>query len=209
MDSSSKSEHSPAVEKAEESDSQESVSYSDSSSDSDSDASHSNKKASREGAQGLPSDLPDVGDLFSNVQAPSFLSNHVRDLPQDLTMAKEETVVRRRAPLPSAADTATSIALPPPTASTTDQQQFDAKNFPFDPNDVGFKRSAEVGSEIMKRQKVGGGKGKGKVGTALPGQHETYKDRVKKQRMKGQSGMGEDFKTWRSEEEMRLRQHFD
>lgn len=35
------------------------------------------------------------------------------------------------------------------------------------------------------------------------------KERVKGQRLKGQSGIGEDFKTWRSEEEMRLRQTFD
>ena len=38
---------------------------------------------------------------------------------------------------------------------------------------------------------------------------ETAKDRVKRQRMSGQSGIGEDFKTWRSEEEMRLRQTYD
>lgn len=32
---------------------------------------------------------------------------------------------------------------------------------------------------------------------------------VKNQRLKGQSGIGEDFKTWKSEEEMRLRQQYD
>ncbi|KAJ8599680.1 hypothetical protein CTAYLR_004730 [Chrysophaeum taylorii] len=35
------------------------------------------------------------------------------------------------------------------------------------------------------------------------------KDRVKQQRLAGQSGIGEDFRVWRSEEEMRLRQHGD
>lgn len=34
-------------------------------------------------------------------------------------------------------------------------------------------------------------------------------DRVKRQRLSGQSGIGEDFKVWKSEEEMRQRQHFD
>ena len=38
---------------------------------------------------------------------------------------------------------------------------------------------------------------------------ETAKDRVKRQRLSGQSGIGEGFKEWRSEEEMRLRQTYD
>uniref|UniRef100_A0A7S3JU84 Uncharacterized protein n=1 Tax=Aureoumbra lagunensis TaxID=44058 RepID=A0A7S3JU84_9STRA len=35
------------------------------------------------------------------------------------------------------------------------------------------------------------------------------KERVKQQRLSGQSGIGDDFRVWRSDEEMRLRQHFD
>ncbi len=38
---------------------------------------------------------------------------------------------------------------------------------------------------------------------------EGYKDRVKRQRLAGQSGIGEDFRSWRTDEEMRLRQQFD
>jgi hypothetical protein len=38
---------------------------------------------------------------------------------------------------------------------------------------------------------------------------ETAKERVKKQRLTGQSGIGDDFRSWRSEEEMRNRQQFD
>jgi hypothetical protein len=38
---------------------------------------------------------------------------------------------------------------------------------------------------------------------------ETAKDRVKRQRLSGQAGIGSDFRTWRSDEEMRLRQQFD
>jgi hypothetical protein len=37
----------------------------------------------------------------------------------------------------------------------------------------------------------------------------TSKDRVKRQRLAGQSGIGEDFRTWRTDEEMALRQRFD
>ena len=38
---------------------------------------------------------------------------------------------------------------------------------------------------------------------------DSAKDRVKRQRLNGQSGIGTDFKTWKSEEEMRQRQQYD
>lgn len=37
----------------------------------------------------------------------------------------------------------------------------------------------------------------------------TAKERVKQQRIAGQSGIGSDFREWRSEEEMRMRQQYD
>ena len=36
-----------------------------------------------------------------------------------------------------------------------------------------------------------------------------FKDRAKHQRLSGQSGIGADFRTWRTDEEMALRQQFD
>lgn len=33
--------------------------------------------------------------------------------------------------------------------------------------------------------------------------------RVKDQRMKGQSGIGDDFRVWRTDDEMRMRQAYD
>lgn len=41
------------------------------------------------------------------------------------------------------------------------------------------------------------------------GDRATGKERVKQQRLNGQSGIGDHFKVWRSEEEMRLRQTYD
>ena len=35
------------------------------------------------------------------------------------------------------------------------------------------------------------------------------KEKVKNQRLCGQSGIGDDFKVWKSDEEMRMRQQFD
>lgn len=49
--------------------------------------------------------------------------------------------------------------------------------------------------------------GAGRAGTAAGG--VDIKERVKHQRLAGQSGIGSDFRTWRTEEEMRLRQSID
>ena len=40
-------------------------------------------------------------------------------------------------------------------------------------------------------------------------EHVAYKDRAKHQRLSGQSGIGSDFRTWRTDEEMVLRQQYD
>lgn len=44
---------------------------------------------------------------------------------------------------------------------------------------------------------------------AKEGDRLTFKDRTKKQRIAGQSGIGEDFRVWRTDEEMVLRQQID
>ena len=38
--------------------------------------------------------------------------------------------------------------------------------------------------------------------------HEKFKEKLKRQRMRGQSGIGENFRVWRSEEDMILRQQY-
>ena len=50
--------------------------------------------------------------------------------------------------------------------------------------------------------------GEGRPGAGA-GERVNAKDRVKHQRLNGQAGVGEDFRVWRSEEEMRQRQQFD
>ena len=37
---------------------------------------------------------------------------------------------------------------------------------------------------------------------------EIFKEKMKRQRLKGQSGIGEQFRTWRSEAEMKMRQEY-
>eukprot|EP00040_Diaphanoeca_grandis_P017102 m.88729 g.88729 ORF g.88729 m.88729 type:complete len:377 (-) comp26229_c3_seq1:370-1500(-) len=52
----------------------------------------------------------------------------------------------------------------------------------------------------------------GEISTAAPKADKdklSGKDKVKRQREKGQSGIGEDFKTWKTEDEMKMRQTFD
>ena len=38
--------------------------------------------------------------------------------------------------------------------------------------------------------------------------HEKFKEKLKRQRQRGQSGIGENFRVWRSEEDMILRQQY-
>ena len=68
------------------------------------------------------------------------------------------------------------------------------------------------------RQPDGGaGRGRGRGGAVAAGAGRAgaagggidIKERVKHQRLAGQSGIGSDFRTWRTEEEMRLRQSID
>ena len=37
---------------------------------------------------------------------------------------------------------------------------------------------------------------------------EIFKEKMKRQRLKGQSGIGDHFRTWRSEAEMKMRQEY-
>ena len=37
---------------------------------------------------------------------------------------------------------------------------------------------------------------------------ELFKEKMKRQRLKGQSGIGEQFRTWRSDAEMKMRQEY-
>lgn len=67
----------------------------------------------------------------------------------------------------------------------------------------GAKRPREGGSGKQK-EREGEGEGEGHIGEKV-----TFKDRTKRQRLAGQSGIGEDFKTWRTDEEMALRQRYD
>lgn len=47
------------------------------------------------------------------------------------------------------------------------------------------------------------------VASAKTTEKDSLKERTKRQRLSGQSGIGEEFKTWRSEEEMKQRQQYD
>ncbi|CAM9450569.1 unnamed protein product [Chrysoparadoxa australica] len=76
---------------------------------------------------------------------------------------------------------------------------------------LGKEQPVPVAAAASKKLK------KGAKGTAQPPRtehgkkptKESAKERVKGQRMKGQAGIGSDFRTWKTDEEMRMRQQFD
>lgn len=67
-----------------------------------------------------------------------------------------------------------------------------------DPPSIGDNRSsgAKIAAKSVQQKRKSG-------------EQISAKDRVKNQRLSGQAGIGSDFKTWRSEEEMRMRQQYD
>lgn len=71
---------------------------------------------------------------------------------------------------------------------------------------------AGVAATVASRRGLGPGE-RGPVKRDRPDKEKTEKmtakDRVKRQRMKGQAGIGDDFRVWRSEQEMAMRQQYD
>jgi hypothetical protein len=90
------------------------------------------------------------------------------------------------------------------------RQQWDAEAAPAD-SGVGSKRPRELDSSAPASEgpySQAMKKGPPRNPSEKPA-HTNYKDKVKRQRLSGQSGIGEDFRTWRTDEEMALRQQFD
>lgn len=111
-----------------------------------------------------------------------------------------------RADAEAAADAAAAPPPPPPPLppSNSDAASNDSpplrSSLPAPPV-VGEKRARPTGGA----QGAGGGDRAGKP--AAP--RVSAKERVKQQRLAGQSGIGSDFRVWRSDDEMAQRQQFD
>ena len=135
------------------------------------------------------SGLPSAADLLSSSRGkPSFLKKPA----WAATKAKTEAPQRK--------------VEAPPVTKEEEEQGDDMYEF-YDPatgwknkgttnvddDDRGYKKAVEK-PQMTHRKREGDNKAK---------------ERTKQQRLKGQSGIGSDFREWRSEEEMKMRQQFD
>jgi hypothetical protein len=155
---------------------------SDSSDDSDADGSDNSDSEPKDPKQKGITSLPSADDMFNDTVAPSFLDHKVEDEP---------------------------VIVPVKTKMETKSVELKQKQ-PIDGRQqaaaVEKKRARDEDAEIQRLKTslaaTEANKKKAKLGT-------NAKDRVKGQRLKGQAGIGSDFKTWKSDAEMVMRQQFD
>ncbi|CAM9973377.1 unnamed protein product, partial [Hapterophycus canaliculatus] len=154
--------------------------------------------------------LPSVDDLFSSTAGPDFLT--APGAGQDFVikpMKKENKGKAAELSSSSAAATAAAAAGSNDPAVTASAKRERALAAGAGGVAVGAKKPkaggvGPAGPPAMDSRKKGvGGKdkdGKDKV---------SAKDKVKGQRLKGQSGIGSDFRVWKSDLEMTMRQQYD
>ncbi|CAM9940607.1 unnamed protein product [Sphacelaria rigidula] len=139
--------------------------------------------------------LPSVDDLFSSTAGPDFLS---------APSAGQEFVVK--------AMKKKTKSKPSPMSSSNADRSITASEKRGRDIGVGVGVGTGLPADIKKPR--GGGVGptgpppeKGKKGAA--GDKISAKEKVKGQRLKGQSGIGSDFRVWKSDLEMTMRQQYD
>ena len=138
--------------------------------------------------------LPGADDLFTSI-IPQFSLDNLR--------SKNEEIIKSKNYVP----TEPTVI---PVATFEKKKIFAA----VDPKQLNEKDEAADSRKLSSESKTSSRAVKGATPKPLvPKQKEvekdTAKDRVKRQRLSGQSGIGADFKTWKSEEEMRQRQQYD
>ncbi|ETW05937.1 hypothetical protein H310_03571 [Aphanomyces invadans] len=145
--------------------------------------------------------LPRVDDIFKETKAPSFLVKP-KKASLDVFDIDKETLTKLPPPPMELAQRRTHDSTDtPPEAKAKVGSMFE---FPGVDQDIP-KRTKHLPRHHQKQSgESNSHKRKGGDGDKTSG-----KDRVKQQRLKGQSGIGSDFKTWKSETEMKMRQGYD
>lgn len=147
-----------------------------------------------------PGLLPSVDDLFSSTAGPDFLK--APGVGQEFVV---EAMQKKKAKSEHHPSSSTVVSAAKSNAEIDGNKR--GRGTGVVQTDVGIKKPkggsvGPVGPPVERKAAAGGaGKdGKGKM---------TAKERVKGQRLKGQSGIGSDFRVWKSDLEMTMRQEFD
>lgn len=155
--------------------------------------------------------LPSVADALSRQDAPSFLAP-VMGGKAIVDYAAQSSAVAQASMTREIAEAAEAAAIAAAEAER-ERKLAPAPSVPVAPPASSSAGSAQSATSRMKAAAQDGvGPAKNNADRAARERERerlTQKDRMKHQRLSGQSGIGEDFTTWRSDEEMALRQHFD
>ncbi|KDO34225.1 hypothetical protein SPRG_19063 [Saprolegnia parasitica CBS 223.65] len=170
--------------------------YSDSSSSSDDEAAPTTAPRAVSKRSGIA--LPSVDDVFATTQRPTFLdkpvaaTSNVFDVEEKLVAGNDDDADDDND------DDAAAPLLNQPTSPKgriiNSIEEFPGLSSPT--RSMPKKRTRGQPATAAKRKADDSSKPSGK-------------DRVKAQRLKGQSGIGSDFRGWKSETEMQLRQQYD
>ncbi|KAF0682852.1 Aste57867_25039 [Aphanomyces stellatus] len=146
--------------------------------------------------------LPPVDDIFKETKAPSFLQKATtKDIE---TFDIDEETLTKLPPRPvERSAVVREEDVPASSGGVSAIYQFPGLN---DEERVP-RRTKHLPKQRMNNNN-GNPKRKADHGGAS-GDKTSGKERVKQQRLKGQSGIGSEFKTWKSETEMKMRQEFD
>ncbi|CAM9573990.1 unnamed protein product [Ascophyllum nodosum] len=152
-----------------------------------------------DGGSGL---LPSVDDLFRSTAGPDFLS-----APGAGKEFVVKTLQKKKAEKSDLSSFSTTVSPATPGGSSNpDRESYKReRGMGAAATAVGVKKSkggalGPAGPPVDRKAGDTDKNEKGKV---------TAKDRVKEQRLKGQSGIGPDFRVWKSDLEMTMRQEYD
>jgi hypothetical protein len=141
--------------------------------------------------------LPRANDLFSSV-IPQFSLENLRSKNEGIIKSKNYVPTEPTVIPVATFEKKKTFAAVVPKQSNEKEEAVDSR-----------KLSTESKTSSMGASAVKGATPKPLVPKQKEVDKDTAKDRVKRQRLSGQSGIGADFKTWKSEEEMRQRQQYD
>jgi hypothetical protein len=149
--------------------------------------------------------LPSVDDIFVQTEKPKFLKKPTRDETSVVVFDIEEKKDKASTTF-TTATRSEEIPLLVPEMLVNDR--IADRNNVLNKNDMPAHMNAIYKYEEHDERNV---QRQGQTKSNNPPKRKAMdaKERVKAQRLKGQAGIGSDFKTWKSETEMKLRQQFD
>jgi len=146
---------------------------------------------------------PSFASEFGSARADSVdyrhLSERLAERQREEDVAKESTRISAEA----SSTVGSKRARPEASAEATDPTSSSASAVAAGAGGLAPASAASSSSAPAPKKAATG------AAPAHVGEKVDFRERTKRQRLAGQSGIGEDFRTWRTDDEMALRQQFD